>query len=145
LSDVAGASVEKSRQRRRRYETSVRRLPAAVHRFLRDVLELPHYIWPVSSDSARGTEFIVGEDGMTNNRASAGFATLAVLLAISGLGYAHFHLESVLWVVRVAVTSIWNLAAGHFAVSLVNAGILLFPVALATLILAKAVGGHPKS
>ena len=82
---------------------------------------------------------------MTNNRASAGFATLAVLLAISGLGYAHFHLESVLWVVGVAVTSLWNLAAGQFAVSLLNAGILLFPVALATLILAKAVGGHPKS
>jgi hypothetical protein len=73
----------------------------------------------VSSDSARGTDFSVGEDGMKNNRATAGFATLAVLLAISGLGYAHFHLESVFWVVRVAVTSIWNLAAGHFALSLV--------------------------
>lgn len=82
---------------------------------------------------------------MTNNRASAGFATLAVLLAISGLGYAHFHLESVLWVVRVAVTSIWRVAAGQFAVSFVNAVILLFPVGLATLILAKVVGGDPKS
>jgi hypothetical protein len=99
----------------------------------------------VSSDLTRGTDFIVGEDGMEKNRASAGFATFAVLLAISGLGYAHFHFESVLWVVRVAVTSIWNLAAGHFAVSLVNAGILLFPVALAGLILAKAVGGDSKN
>lgn len=82
---------------------------------------------------------------MTNNRASAGFATLAVLLAISGLGYAHFHLESVVWIAQVAVTSIWRVVAGQFAVSLLNAGILLFPVALATLILAKAVGGDPKN
>jgi hypothetical protein len=99
----------------------------------------------VSSDSARGTDFSVGEDGMKNNRATAGFATLAVLLAISGLGYAHFHLESVVWVLRVALSSIWRVATGQLAILLLNAGILLFPVALATLILAKAAGGNPKS
>lgn len=82
---------------------------------------------------------------MRNNRAAAGFATLAVLLAISGLGYAHFHLESVIWVVRVALTSIWSVAMGQFANSLMRAGILLFPVALAVLILAKAVGGDSKN
>ena len=82
---------------------------------------------------------------MKNFEASAGFATLAALLAIGGLGYAHLHLESVLWVFQVALSSIWRVAAGQFAVSLVHAGILLFPVALATLILAKAVGGDSKN
>jgi hypothetical protein len=99
----------------------------------------------VSSDSARGTDFSVGDDGMTNNRASTGFATAAVLLAIGGLGYADLHFESVLWIFRVAISSIWHVAAGQFAASMVHAGILLFPVALGTLILAKAVGGDPKN
>lgn len=82
---------------------------------------------------------------MKNLQASASFATSAVLLAIGGLGYAHLHLESVLWIFRVAITSILRVVAGQFALSLVHAGILLFPVALATLILAKAVGGDPKN
>ncbi len=82
---------------------------------------------------------------MENNRASAGFATLAVLLAIGGLGYAHLHLESVIWVLRVALSSIWSVAMGQFASSLMHAGISLFPVALATLILANAVGGDSKN
>jgi hypothetical protein len=99
----------------------------------------------VSSDSERGTDFSVGEDGMNNNRGSAGFATLAVLLAISGLGYAHLHFESVLWIFRVALGSIWSVTMGQFASSLMSAGILLFPIALVTLILAKAVGGDSKN
>ncbi len=82
---------------------------------------------------------------MKNVKAAAGFAAMAVLLAIGGLGYAHLNLESVLWVLRVAASSIWRVAAGQFAVSLAHAGILLIPVALATLILAKAVGGDSKN
>jgi hypothetical protein len=99
----------------------------------------------VSSDSLRGTDFTVGEDGMKNFQASTGFAALAVVLAIGGLGYAHLQLESVLWIFRVAISSIWRVAAGQISVSLLHAGILLFPVALGTLILAKAVGGEPKN
>jgi hypothetical protein len=95
----------------------------------------------VSSDSTPGTDFTVGEDGMKNFQASTGFATLAVLLAISGLGYAHLQLESVLWIFRVAISSIWRVAAGEIAVSLLHAGILFFPVAVVTLILAKAASG----
>ena len=82
---------------------------------------------------------------MRNIQASAGFATLAVLLAIGGLGYAHLRLESALWVFRVALTSIWRVAAEQFAVSLMHAGVLLLPVALATLILAKAGGSDSKN
>jgi hypothetical protein len=109
------------------------------------VFDLPHYIGPVSSEPTRGTDFSLGDDGMRNNRVSAGFATLAVLLAIGGLGYAHIHFERVLWIVRVALSSIWSVAMCQFASSLMHAGILLFPIALATLILAKAVGGEPKN
>jgi hypothetical protein len=95
----------------------------------------------VSSDSAPSTHFTAGEDGMKNFQTSMGFATLAVLLAISGLGYAHLQFESVLWIFRVAISSIWRVAAGQIAVSLLHAGILLFPVAVVTLILAKAASG----
>lgn len=82
---------------------------------------------------------------MKNFQASTGFATLAVLLAISGLGYAHLQLESVLWIFRVAISSIWRVAAAQIAVSLLHAGILFLPVALGTLILAKAVSSDPKN
>jgi hypothetical protein len=109
------------------------------------LFDSPNYIGCVSSDLMPGEDFTVGENGMKNVQAAAGFATLAVVLAIGGLGYAHLHLESVLWVFQVAISSIWRVAAGQFAVSLVHAGFLLFPVALATLILAKAVGGESKN
>jgi len=82
---------------------------------------------------------------MKNFQASTGFAALAVLLAISGLGYAHLQLESVLWIFRVAISSIWRVAAGQIAVSPLHAGILFFPFALGTMIFANAVSGDRKN
>lgn len=82
---------------------------------------------------------------MKNLRTWAGPAILALLLAAGGLGYAHLHLESAFWIFRVAVGSIWRVAAGQFAMSFLNAGVLLVPVALVTLVLATAVGGGAKN
>jgi len=82
---------------------------------------------------------------MKNLRTWAGPAILALLLAAGGLGYAHLHLGSAFWILRVAVASIWRVAAGQFAASVLNAGTLLVPVALVTLVLAKAVGGNAKN
>lgn len=82
---------------------------------------------------------------MKNLRTWAGSAMLALLLAAGGLGYAHLHLESAIWILRVAVGSLWRVAAEHLAASLWNAGVLLLPVTLATLIVARAVGGDSKN
>jgi hypothetical protein len=90
-------------------------------------------------------DFAAGEDSMKNIRASLGPLAVALLLAVGGLGYAHLRLESAFWILRVAVASIWRVAAGSFAGSLLNAGFLLLPVALVTLVLAKAVGGDTKN
>ena len=78
---------------------------------------------------------------MNSVRIWTGPAMFALLLAAGGLGYAHLRLESVSWILRVAVASVWRVVAGQFAMSLLNAVILLVPVALVTLVLTKAVGG----
>ena len=82
---------------------------------------------------------------MKNLQTWAGPAIFALLLAAGGLGYAHVHLESAFWVVRVAVGSVWRVAAGQFAASVLHAGMMLVPVALATFVLAKAVGRGAKN
>ncbi|HUJ82349.1 MAG TPA: hypothetical protein VLW83_10720 [Candidatus Acidoferrales bacterium] len=99
----------------------------------------------MNSETTLGNDFTVGEDTMKNLRTWAGPAILALLLAAGGLGYAHLHLGSAFWILRVAVASIWRVAAGQFAASVLNAGTLLVPVALVTLVLAKAVGGNAKN
>jgi len=99
----------------------------------------------MNSETTFGDDFTVGEDIMKNLRTWAGPAILALLLAAGGLGYAHLHLGSAFWILRVAVASIWRVAAGQFAASVLNAGTLLVPVALVTLVLAKAVGGNAKN
>lgn len=72
-------------------------------------------------------------------------AVLAALLGAMGLGYAHLQFEGAYWVFQVMMTSIWRAAAGTFSPSLLHAGFLLLPVAVVTLIFAKAFGGDGRA
>jgi hypothetical protein len=81
----------------------------------------------------------MGDLEMSNTRAWAAPAVVASLLAIGGLGYAHVQFEGIVWVFRVAVTSIWRIFAVNLAGPLLHAGMLLLPLALAALVIAGVV------
>lgn len=84
---------------------------------------------------------------MDNTNRIAGPVAVAVVLAGSGLSYAHLRLESACWTISVLAQSLWRLVAANFAFS---AGISFWTglgvAAIAALcILAPADGRKTKS